>query len=74
MLCCAQSRPRSRTPRCLPKCCRYRTMDAIRTLELAPQHEGRKPGSADCAAGGLSSANPVLMIYEDVHWIDPNNA
>ena len=31
------------------------------------------PGSAYCANGGAVATNPVLMIFEDAHWIDPTS-
>ena len=42
------------------------------TLELAPQQRRQKTLEALTAQlEALSGTNPVLMIYEDVHWIDP---
>ena len=42
------------------------------TLELAPQQRRQKTLEALTAQlEALSSTNPVLMIFEDVHWIDP---
>ena len=49
-----------------------RTMDVIPTLELAPQQRRQKTLEALTAQlEALSRSNPVLMIFEDVHWIDP---
>jgi predicted ATPase len=44
------------------------------TLELAPQ-QGRQKTLEALATQleVLSRANPVLMIFEDVHWIDPTS-
>ena len=42
------------------------------TLELAPKQRRQKTLEALTAQQeALSSTNPVLMIFEDVHWIDP---
>jgi len=44
------------------------------TLELAPQQRRQKTLEALTAQlEALSSTNPVLMIFEDVHWIDPTS-
>jgi class 3 adenylate cyclase/tetratricopeptide (TPR) repeat protein len=44
------------------------------TLELAPQQRRQKTLEALTAqVEALSRANPVLMIFEDVHWIDPTS-
>ena len=43
-------------------------------LELAPQQRRQKTLEALTAQlEALSSTNPVLMIFEDVHWIDPTS-
>jgi class 3 adenylate cyclase/predicted ATPase len=43
-------------------------------LELSPQQRRQKTLEALTAQlEGLSSANPVLMIFEDAHWIDPTS-
>jgi class 3 adenylate cyclase/predicted ATPase len=43
-------------------------------LELAPQQRRQKTLEALTAQlGALSRSNPVLMIFEDVHWIDPTS-
>ena len=43
-------------------------------LELAPQQWRQKTLEALTAQiEGLSRSNPVLMIFEDVHWIDPTS-
>jgi predicted ATPase len=42
------------------------------TLELAPQQRREKTLEAlTTQLEALSRSNPVLMIFEDVHWIDP---
>ena len=44
------------------------------TLELAPQQRRQKTLDALTAqTEALSRSNPVLMIFEDVHWIDPTS-
>ena len=49
-------------------------MDAIPTLELAPQQRRQKTLEALTAQlEALSRSNPVLMIFEDAHWIDPTS-
>jgi predicted ATPase len=44
------------------------------TLELAPQQRRQKTLEALTAQmEALSRSNPILMIFEDVHWIDPTS-
>jgi predicted ATPase len=44
------------------------------SLELAPQQRRQKTLDALTAQmEALSRSNPVLMIFEDVHWIDPTS-
>jgi predicted ATPase len=44
------------------------------TLELDPQQRGQKTLEALTAQlQALAQANPVLMIFEAVHWIDPTS-
>ena len=44
------------------------------TLELAPQQRRQKMLEALTAQmEALSRSNPVLLIFEDVHWIDPSS-
>ena len=44
------------------------------SLELAPQQRRQKTLEALTAqVGALSRSNPVLMIFEDVHWLDPTS-
>ena len=44
------------------------------SLELAPQQRRQKTLEALTAqVGALSQSNPVLMIFEDVHWLDPTS-
>ena len=43
-------------------------------LELAPQQRRQKTLEALTAQlEALSRSNPVLMIFEDVHWVDPTS-
>ena len=43
-------------------------------LDLAPQQRRQKTLEALTAQlAGLASQRPVLMIFEDVHWIDPTS-
>ena len=45
-----------------------------RTLELAPQQRRQKTLEALTAQlEALSRSGPVLMIFEDVHWVDPSS-
>jgi predicted ATPase len=44
------------------------------TLELTPQQRRQKTLEALTAKlAGLASQHPVLMIFDDVHWIDPTS-
>jgi class 3 adenylate cyclase len=44
------------------------------TLELDPQQRRQKTLEAFAAQlGSLAQAKPVMMIFEDVHWIDPTS-
>ena len=44
------------------------------TLELSPQQRRQKTMEALTAQlEALASSNPVLMIFEDAHWIDPTS-
>ena len=44
------------------------------TLELTPQQRRQKTlESLTAQLEALSRSNPVLMIFEDVHWIDPTS-
>ena len=65
---------RARTPRSLPRCCRCRMTDAIPTLELTPQQRRQKTLEALTAQlEALARNKPVLMIFEDAHWVDPTS-
>jgi class 3 adenylate cyclase/predicted ATPase len=44
------------------------------TLDLTPQQRRQKTLEAlTSQLAGLASHNPVLMIFEDMHWIDPTS-
>jgi class 3 adenylate cyclase len=44
------------------------------TLDLTPQPRRQKTLEAlTSQLAGLASQNPVLMIFEDVHWVDPTS-
>ena len=44
------------------------------TLELAPQQRRQKTLEALTAQlEALANGKPVLMIFEDAHWIDPTS-
>jgi class 3 adenylate cyclase len=44
------------------------------TLELTPEQRRQRTLEALTAQlGGLASQHPVLMIFEDVHWVDPTS-
>jgi class 3 adenylate cyclase/predicted ATPase len=43
-------------------------------LELAPQQRRQKTlGALTAQMEALSRSNPILMIFEDVHWTDPTS-
>ena len=49
-------------------------MDVIPRSNLSPQQRRQKTLEALTAQlEALSRSNPVLMIFEDVHWIDPTS-
>ena len=49
-------------------------MDAIPPLELTPQQRRQRTLEAlTTQIEALSRQRPVLMIFEDVHWIDPTS-
>ena len=74
MPCWRRASRRVRTPRYLLKCYRCRMTDAIRPLELAPQQRRQRTLEALTAQlEALAKGRPVLMIFEDVHWIDPTS-
>ena len=74
MRCSRRPRPRSRTPRCSPRCCRCRTMAAIpRSIWTAPQRRQRTLEALVSQMEALTRQNPVLMIFEDAHWTDPTS-
>ena len=57
---------------CWRTCCRSRRATAIRPLNLTPQKRKEKTLHAQLAQlEGLAARQPVLMVWEDVHWSDP---
>jgi len=62
---------RRRTGRCWPSCCRCRR----RPLTISPAHApGKKEKTFEPLLRQLEAfarQRPVLMLFEDVHWIDP---
>ena len=42
-------------------------------LELTPQQRRQKRSKPSLQVVALSCQNPVLMILEDAHWIDPTS-
>ena len=49
------------------------TGDRYRVLDLTPQKRKEKTLSALIAqVEGLSARQPVLMVFEDIHWSDPS--
>ena len=70
----AQSSRHNRTRHCLLKCYRLPNDGRYPTFELDPQQRRQKTLEALTAQlEALSQSNPVLMIFEDVHWIDPTS-
>ena len=58
---------------CSPPCSGCRPASAIRRSTLTPEVQKRRTLQAlvDQLAG-LAAQQPVLALYEDVHWIDPS--
>ena len=57
-----------------PICWRCRPDDHYRLQELTPQKRKEKTFAALLAQlDGLAAQQPVLLIFEDVHWIDPTS-
>ena len=63
----------SKTRHCLPKCCHWRTMDAIPPSIRSAVAAAKVHGSAFAQVEALSRQSPVLMILEDAHWVDPTS-
>ena len=56
---------------CWPTCCRSRSVTDT-PLNLTPQKRKEKTLHAQLAqVEGLAARQPVLMVFEDVHWSDP---
>ena len=65
---------RSKTRPCLPNMLSLPNDGRYPTLELSPQQRRQKTLEAlNAQLEALSKTNPVLMIFEDVHWIDPTS-
>jgi predicted ATPase len=48
--------------------------DRYQPQELSPQNRKEKTLAALLAQlDGLAARQPVLMIFEDIHWIDPTS-
>ena len=74
MRCWRKPRPPSRTRHSLPRCCRCRTMDAIpRSNWLRSSADKKRWKRLTAQLEALASQSPVLMIFEDAHWIDPTS-
>ena len=70
--CCAGRREMTTKSRCWPSCCRCRVSAA--DLNLSPQRKREKLFEALLApARGEARRRPVLMVFEDAHWIDPTS-
>ena len=60
--------------RCSPSCYRYRTMDAIPQPKCPrPQHGQRTLEALTTQTLALAERTPLLMIFEETHWIDPTS-
>ena len=57
---------------CWPSCCRSPLANDTPHSNLTPQKRKEKTLKALLAqVEGLAAQHPVLMVFEDVHWIDP---
>ena len=63
----------TRSCRCSPSCSGSRPATRYPALSLSPEVQKRRTFEAllDQLAG-LAAQQPVLALYEDVHWIDPS--
>ena len=69
-----QSSRHAKTPRCSLEMLSLPNDGRYPTLELPPQHRRQKTMEALTGQiGTLSQSQPVLMIFEDVHWVDPTS-
>ena len=65
---------RTATSPCSPSCCRCPAASAFAPLELSPQRKKERHLAALLRQlEGLARTQPVLMIFEDLHWIDPTS-
>ena len=61
-------------PRSLPRCCSLPNDGRYPALDLTPQRRRQRTLEALMLHfAGLARQRPVLMIFEDVHWIDPTS-
>ena len=68
-----QTSTSGRTPRCSPRCCHCRTMDAIPRSSSPRSSAEKNVGRAHLAIALPARSRPVLMIFEDAHWADPTS-
>ena len=74
MRCWRSALRRVRTQRCCAEMLSLPNDGRCLTLELAAQQRRQKTLEALTAQlEALSRSNPILMIFEDVHWIDPTS-
>ena len=65
---------RARMWRSLPTCCRCRTTDAIPRSNWTRSNADRRTLEAlTTQIKALAQQSPVLMIFEDAHWVDPTS-
>ena len=74
MRCWRRASRHVRTPHCFAEMLSLPNDGRYPALELTPQQRRQKTLEALIAQlEALSQSNPVLMIFEDVHWIDPTS-
>ena len=73
--CWRRPRRRARSGRSWPSCCRSRPASATAARPDQPAAAQASAPSRRCCASsrGWRGASPVLMLFEDVHWIDPSS-
>ena len=63
-----------RCSRCWPSCCRSRRASAAPALRLSPERRKTRTLAALTARiEALAARDPLLVVFEDVHWIDPTS-
>ncbi len=61
-------------PHSSPRCCRSPNDGRYPALELAPEQRRQRTLEAlTSQLAGLARQQPVLMIFEDAHWVDPTS-